>query len=118
MAKPTPEQIADAARVIEESFDPKTGRHPIEIFHAICRTTVRPVAELTIFTPSKDKILLTQRPEDDPHFSGMWHLPGVIVVTSDVEGRYADAFDNAALRAVEELEGTRITPLILLVLNG
>ena len=108
---PTPEQIAEAARVIEASFDTKTGRHPIEIFHAICHTTVRPIVELVVFTPNKDKVLLTQRPDDDPYFPNMWHLPGVIVVTSDVEGRYPDAFDNAALRALDELKGTRVTPL-------
>lgn len=107
----TPEKIAEAARIIEETFDPETGKHPIEIFHAICRTTVRPVVELVIFSPNKDKILLTERAKDDPFFSSMWHLPGVIVVTSDVQGRYPDAYDNAALRAIEELEGTRITSL-------
>lgn len=108
----TAEQIAEAARVIEESYDPKTGRHPLDIFLAICRTTVRPVVELVIFDLNKEKILLTQRPDDDPHFSGMWHLPGVIVLPTDVQGRYADAFDNAALRVIDELEGTRVTSLL------
>lgn len=107
----TDEQIAEAARVIEETFDPATGKHPLEIFHAICRTTVRPVVELVIFNLTKDKVLLTERAEDDSYFPGKWHLPGVVVLTSDVEGRYPDATDNAALRAIEELGGTKITPL-------
>lgn len=107
----TEAQIAEAARIIEGSFDPETGKHPLEIFHAICRTTVRPVVELVIFDLNKEKILLTKRPEDDPYFSDIWHLPGVIVLPTDTEGRYPDAFDNAALRVIEELEGTRITPL-------
>lgn len=110
----TPEQIAEAAHIVEATFDPETGKHPADIFHAICRTTVRPVVELVIFTPNKDKILLTERSQDDPFFSGMWHLPGVIVLPTDIGGRYPDASDNAALRAIEELEGTKITPLTLL----
>jgi hypothetical protein len=111
VAQPTPEQIAEAALIIEATYDPETGRHPLEIFYAICRTTMRPVVELVIFSPNKDKVLLTERPEDDPFFPDMWHLPGVVVVPSDVKGRYPDAQDNAALRVIDELEGTKVTPL-------
>lgn len=107
-----PERIAEAAQVIEESFDPETGRHPSAIFHAISRTTVRPTVELAIFTPDKDRVLLTRRAPDDPYFPDMWHLPGVMVVTADIMGEYENANDNAALRAIEELEGTKITGLM------
>jgi hypothetical protein len=73
---------------------------------------MRPTVELAIFNVTKQKVLLTKREHDDLHFTDMWHLPGVMVVTADVTGRYEDANDNAALRAIEELEGTRITPLL------
>jgi hypothetical protein len=112
--KPTAEEIAAAAKTLEDSFDPETGRHPLELFYATSRTVPRITAELAIFSVDKQQVLLTERESDDPHFTSMWHMPGVMLVTADTDGRYPDAIDNAALRALDELEGTRVTPLIRL----
>ncbi|HYF97266.1 MAG TPA: hypothetical protein VD947_04500 [Patescibacteria group bacterium] len=107
----TPEQIAEAARVIEGSFDPATGRHPIEIFNAINRTAVRPVVEIAVFSPDNQEVLLTKREDDDPYYANTWHLPGVIVVPADIGGKYENAYDNAAVRALDEIKGTHINGL-------
>jgi len=111
---PTEEEIVAAARTLEAAFDPETGRHPAELFYATSKTVPRSTVELAIFSVDKQQVLLTPRESDDPHFPKMWHLPGVMLVTADTEGTYPDAIDNAAVRALDELEGTRVTSLLRL----
>jgi hypothetical protein len=111
----TPEEIAAAARVIRDSLDPETGRLPRELFYAASLVVPRLTVELAILSFDKKQVLLTDREDDDPHFTGMSHLPGVMMVPADVtQGRYNDAVDNAAVRAIDELEGTHIDSLFRL----
>jgi hypothetical protein len=108
----TAEEINKAADVIKGSFA-ELGRYPTPIFFAVCETALLPTVELVITKPGTDQVLMTQREEDDPYFpAGMWHIPGKMTAKEDMEGMYRDALDNAALRARDELEGTRITSLV------
>lgn len=113
-AGPTDAEITAAARTVEEAFDPETGRHPAELFYATSKTVPRLTVELAVFSVDKQQVLLTEREDEDPHFPKMWHLPGVMLVTADTQGTYPDAVDNAAGRALDELEGTRVTSLLRL----
>lgn len=112
-SKYTAEEISKAADVIRGTFD-ETGRYPTDIFFAICETSLLPTVELIITEPGTDKVLLTQREDDDPYFASIWHIPGVMVAKGDINGPYEDAIANAAMRARDELEGTRITPMVRL----
>jgi hypothetical protein len=111
----TPEEIERAAQVITGSFE-ELGRWPTPIFLAFCNTAFGDTVELIVTKPGTDEILLTQREADDPYFANHWHIPGVMLALGDreEESRYPDAIDNAALRARDELEGTRITPMVRL----
>lgn len=114
MLEPSAEEVTAAARTLEASYDPATGRLPAELFYATSRTVPRPTIELAIFSADKQKVLLTKREGDDPYFANKWHLPGVMMVPVDTEGTFPNANDNAAMRALEELEGTRVNGLMQL----
>jgi ADP-ribose pyrophosphatase YjhB (NUDIX family) len=108
----TAEEISKAADIIRGSFA-ETGRYPTPIFFAICETALLPTVELIVTKQGTDKILLIQRDDDDPYFAGIWHIPGVMVALDDAKnGPYKNAINNAAMRARDELEGTRITSMV------
>lgn len=110
----TAEEIERTAEVIRVSFE-ELGRYPTAIFNAICETALLPTVELIVTKPRTSEILLTQREHDDPYFASKWHIPGVMVALHDAQsGPYRDAIDNAAMRARDELEGTRITSMMRL----
>src|SRR5579862_2879892 len=111
----SPEAIERAAAVMKESTEDNDGKLPTPFFYAVCETCVGATVELVIVDQLTDKVLMTQREQKDPYFpAGMWHIPGVMVALEDMEGRYQDARDNAALRAKKELEGTLIMGLMQL----
>lgn len=109
----SPEEVKHAAEVMKESTEDNGGRLPTPFFYAVCETQPGATVEIVICDQITDKVLMTQREQGDPYFpAGMWHIPGVMVALADMEGRYPDARDNAALRAVKELESTMIMSLI------
>lgn len=112
--EPSAEDITAAARTLEAAYDPATGRLPAELFYATSMTVPRPTIELAIFSLDKQQVLLTKREGDDPYFANKWHLPGVMMVPVDTEGTFPNANDNAAMRALEELDGTRVNGLMQL----
>jgi hypothetical protein len=113
MSRYTPEEIEKAAEVTTGSYE-ELGRLPTPLFFSHCRTAFGDTIELIVNRAGTEEILLTQRSKEDPHFPGIWHIPGVMLALEDKDGPYPDAIDNAALRVRDELEGTKISPMLRL----
>ncbi len=101
--EPTPEEIAQAAEVLRRL--PK-GFLPLEIFHAIAEKVTTPtmeVAPLRVNEAGEVEVLLTKRPDDDPHWPGGWHIPGTVIRATDDEGSLQSGFERVLQK---ELHGS------------
>lgn len=70
------------------------GKLPLGIFNEVSRLTVTPVVEVVPFYKDSDgslKVVLFQRAADDKLWSGMYHIPGTIVLATDTFGSFDDA---------------------------
>lgn len=112
----TPEQLytdADArfaADVIRGFFNQNGGQHHTEIFYAICETGLEDAAEVILVDQTTDRVLMTQRAQDDPYFpAGMWHIPGSMVAKKDIKGPHPHPHDNTALRVLSDEIGMGTT---------
>lgn len=82
VAQLSPEQIdALTAQLLERR---QAGRQPQDIFLQLARLSTIGTVEVA---PIRDadsarapQILLSRRPESDPHWGGLWHLPGNVIV--------------------------------------
>lgn len=104
---PTPEQIEQAASVLR-SLSP--GFLPKELFLEIARLTPTATIELAPVRrgPSDSvEIYLTQRPDDDPHWPGQWHIPGTVLRSTDV----ADDFTSGFERVLKDELSQQVEPI-------
>jgi hypothetical protein len=80
-------KIKDIEYVIEllESVKSSDGRFPKELFYASARLFGESCLELCIFKTinSTDYVFLFPRPESDPYWPKLLHLPGVRKLTTD-----------------------------------
>lgn len=76
------------------TLDP--GHLPFEIFTQVCRLTVTPVLEVVCLRRNKNgtEVALLQRPKNDIHWPGMYHVPGTIITPDDA----AKGFDGVLRR--------------------
>ncbi|MDB4978422.1 MAG: hypothetical protein JWM56_608 [Candidatus Peribacteria bacterium] len=80
-----------------EKLGPSTM--PVSVFNALAAKVVLTGIELIILRRHAGwvEVLLLQRPADDPHWPGQWHIPGTILRNSDApevlnaEGSYRPA---------------------------
>jgi hypothetical protein len=89
---PTEAEIAAAANTLQRL---QPGFLPLPIFLAITRLSVVSAIELIPLRMlgNKVQVLLTKRPDDDPNWPGMLHIPGTILRATDSEGStYGSAF--------------------------
>ena len=89
----TSEQIKTVEEILKQ-LEP--GLLPEEIFYQIARVFVTPIVEIVpiILEDGKVKVLLLERPADDPFWGGMLHTPGTIVLSTDKEGSIESAFER------------------------
>lgn len=69
----------------------QSGQLPFDIFTEICRLTVTPVLEVVCFRQNASKeveVALMKRADNDVNWPGMYHVPGAIISTSDIEGGF------------------------------
>lgn len=64
----------------------EAGRLPLPLFKEIGRLMSLSTVEVTPLRHNADslEVLLTQRPESDPWWAGQWHLPGTVIIDSDL----------------------------------
>lgn len=63
------------------------GRLPFDIFTEVCRLTVTPVLEVVCFRQNsmgKMEVALLKRPENDPNWPNMHHVPGAVITPTDI----------------------------------
>lgn len=78
----SPEQISELTARLLEMRTP--GRQPLDVFTQLARLStigtveIAPVRDANRTEPPQ--ILLSRRPDDDPFWPGLWHLPGNVVV--------------------------------------
>ncbi len=91
--KPIQDEIVQAVNVIKKL---PRGLLPRELFYAISEKIVIPAIEICPVRMNKGKVefLLSRRPIDDPYWPNAWHIAGVILLASDKEGTYEDAFQR------------------------
>ena len=77
------EELAALAAACLERLEP--GRQPFSLFEQLARHVVTSTVEIVPLLQSDgaQKVLLARRPDDDPWWPGMWHLPGTILLPSD-----------------------------------
>jgi hypothetical protein len=87
----------------------KPGFLPSEIFHEVCRLTVTAIVDIFPLRYNKEKncveVLLTKREKDDKFWPDMYHIPGVVLLSTDKENSLNDAFSRILEK---ELEGVVI----------
>lgn len=100
--RPTEEEVHMAADVIRRL--PK-GFLPFDLFISIAEKVTTPTMEVAPLRRRGDKIevLMTQRPDTDPHWPGGWHLTGTVVRATDDEGDFSSGFNRVLY---DELHGT------------
>jgi ADP-ribose pyrophosphatase YjhB (NUDIX family) len=118
--KCTPEEIEWAADTMRRSFKENGNRHATPFFYAICETNPSITVELIVASQITDKVLMTEREQDDPYFpAGMWHIPGTMMEYNDMKSPYfEDALDHAAHRVAKEIQGTRVMRVLPLTRMG
>lgn len=100
----TDEEIAFVAEKLAKLAP---GRLPRPIFNEVARLKPLAVVELIVVN-ERGKVLLTQRPSDDPFWPNKWHIPGVALSALD------ESVDSALERLVhDELEGMAIATPVL-----
>jgi ADP-ribose pyrophosphatase YjhB (NUDIX family) len=72
------------------------GFLPKSIFLEVARLCTTPTIELVPLRSTGDdvEVLLTQRPDDDPHWSNQWHVPGTVVRATDVGNDFNKLFQR------------------------
>lgn len=87
----TTEEVKQVAEFLAK-LEP--GYLPFPIFYQLMRITVQPTVELVPLRQHKGKleVLLTKRPEKDPDWAGLWHIPGTVLRATDEKNSFDDAF--------------------------
>jgi hypothetical protein len=73
------------------------GLLPYPVFLQVARLVTLPIVEIVPLRKTRIdtiEILLTKRPDDDPHWPGKLHTPGTVIRATDSEGSYEDAFER------------------------
>jgi hypothetical protein len=80
----TPDEVADLAAACLERLEP--GRQPLPLFTQMARLVVTSIVEIVPFDSKSDwpSVLMAKRPDDDPWWPGEWHLPGAVLLPTDV----------------------------------
>jgi len=84
------------------------GKVPLSIFSEIARLTVMSVIEVVPFTFEANgniKVLLLRRDDNDPTWPGMCHVPGGIVLPTDM----TEDFRESLARVIAKLGATKIS---------
>jgi hypothetical protein len=92
--EPSPEEINSVQHILARL---QPGHLPLPIFAEVARLTVTPVIEivpLKIDTSGILRVLLEKRDNNDPHWAGMLHIPGTIVLSTDSGKTFEDALDR------------------------
>lgn len=92
--EPTQEEIRQAAEVLNRL---PRGFLPLELFIAVAEKVATPTMELAPLRRNANgsvEVLLVQRPEDDLHWPGAWHMPGTILRATDEEGSFKSGFER------------------------
>lgn len=86
----TKQEIDTAAAILNKL---QAGKLPLKIFHEVARLVATPTVEVYAFRHhnNKPQILLTKREQSDPHWGGLWHVPGSVILSSDKTGSFDDA---------------------------
>lgn len=94
MTDPITQQEIDTVVDILKKLPP--GRLPLKIFHQIARLVATPTIELYAFRRHNNKlqILLTEREDSDPHWNGLWHVPGSVILSTDKTSSFDDALNR------------------------
>jgi hypothetical protein len=85
-------EIEQAVAIIKKL---QKGNLPQDIFVAIAEKTVTPIVEIVPVrrnAEGKTEVLLTRRPDNDPIWPGMLHVPGTVVRASDGDLHNSEAF--------------------------
>lgn len=73
------------------------GRLPYDIFAEVCRLTVTPVLEIVCFRRDdlgNVEVALLKRSADDPNWPNMYHVPGAVITSTDVDTGLDEAVDR------------------------
>jgi hypothetical protein len=78
----TPELRANMAAAYMQGLEP-AGKHHYELFVQMARLTTLSTVELVPLRYNPEtgvkEVLLTQRPDSDRWWAGMWHVPGTVI---------------------------------------
>lgn len=79
----------------------RRGRLRLSVFHAVGSVLRMPAVEAVLLWQFEGRfeVLLSKRPDDDPHFAGQWHSVGGIALLGD------SSAGNAAIRIVHREVG-------------
>jgi hypothetical protein len=94
MNEPLPEDIEQAATILRTL---KPGFLPRDIFLEVARLCPTLTIELAPLRKNENgniEIFLTQRPADDPYWSGQWHIPGTVIRSTDEKESFKSGFER------------------------
>lgn len=102
-------ELAELASLCLERLEP--GRQPLPLFIQLARHVVTSTVEMVSLKGEGDtlRVLLAKRPDDDLWWPGQWHLPGTVLLPTDiadslhdyntpVDRLYEDEFDGTIVR--------------------
>ncbi len=114
------QQLTLAAKVINAHAG--AGWLPPVLFDAVVRTVVTPTVELALVIKTEDSfgVVLTRRSHDERFWPGAWHIPGKIVVTtdlSDASGSFKSVLDRLIVNEIGDVRFL-VEPQLLDVMFG